>query len=494
MQDAVVINNNLPYAEWQVDDGSGSVNVDDDLDSLANFIRPPVGTQIAEIRGWVYHHYGDYGDSTTYKLEPLYVEDIVIGSGPPDILSVIREPAIPLDGDPVSIICEITDNSLVTSANVVYRINGGDFEVAELEFTGGFYWEGEIPEASTGDWIDYFIEATDDSANVGIEPPDTTYDMFCYPITTGGTLAIEDVQYTPWPSGFSPFNGYEVTIEGTVTGDDEFNGFWDAYALQDADAPWSGICVSWIEETLTRDQTVEITGTVTEEDPDWTYKWGGLTKLIDCSAVTVTGTGSTTLMEVSTYDLSPASPDVESYEGTLVTITDVTVTSLNPYDWSVDDGSGECLIDDDASDMDSIFAMITPGSTFERITGVFTFSFGTYKIELRDYDDYEGFIGVEGYEPPVVYDFSLAPAFPNPFNASTTINYTLPTLAPVKLVVYNMMGQQVKTLIDGTQIAGHHTAVWDGRDAHGSVVSSGIYIYRIKAGDFLEHRKMVLLK
>ncbi len=494
VQDATVINNNLPYNEWTVDDGSGAVHVDDDSDSLQNFIRPPVGTQIAEIRGWVYHHYGDYGDSSTYKLEPLYLSDIIIGSGPPDILDVVREPAVPHEGDPVSIICEITDNSQVTSGTIHYRVNNGAFQEAELEFTGGFYWEGEIPEATAGDWIDFYITAEDDSGNVGIEPPDTSLEMFCYPVTEGEVLDIADVQYTPWPAGNSPFNGYEVTIEGVVTGDTTFNNTWEAYALQDADSPWSGICVSWISDQLERDQRVRITGTVTESDPDWTFKWGGLTKLIECTSVEVVGTGSTTPLEVSTYDLSPANADVESYEGVLVTVRNVTVTSVNQYDWSVDDGSGECLIDDDASRMDSLFAMITPGSTFERITGVFVYSFGSYKIELRDWDDYEGFVGIKDAQPAVAYEFQLNPAFPNPFNASTTITYTLPRMSPVKLVVYNLLGQQVKTLVNGTQTAGAHSAVWDGKDAFGRPVSSGMYIYRIQAGEHLELRKMVLLK
>jgi hypothetical protein len=61
-----------------IDDGSGGVFVDDDSDSLSNYILPPVGSTYGEVRGWVYHHYGTYADSSTYKLVPLYESDLVL--------------------------------------------------------------------------------------------------------------------------------------------------------------------------------------------------------------------------------------------------------------------------------------------------------------------------------------------------------------------------------------------------------------------------------
>ena len=63
-----------------IDDGSGGVRVDDDSDSLSAYIQPPVGSIYDEVRGWVYHHYGSYTDSTTYKLVPLYESDLVLNT------------------------------------------------------------------------------------------------------------------------------------------------------------------------------------------------------------------------------------------------------------------------------------------------------------------------------------------------------------------------------------------------------------------------------
>jgi len=63
-----------------IDDGSGGVFVDDDSDSLSAYIQPPVGTVFDEVRGWIYHHYGSYADSSTYKLVPLYESDLILNT------------------------------------------------------------------------------------------------------------------------------------------------------------------------------------------------------------------------------------------------------------------------------------------------------------------------------------------------------------------------------------------------------------------------------
>lgn len=98
--------------------------------------------------------------------------------------------------------------------------------------------------------------------------------------------------------------------------------------------------------------------------------------------------------------------------------------------------------------------------------------------------------------------FALHQNYPNPFNPTTSIRYELPVNGRVILKIYNILGQEVRTLVNETQNAGKKSAVWDGRDNFGQEVSAGIYIYRIQAGDaeagrqevFVENRKMVLLR
>ena len=90
--------------------------------------------------------------------------------------------------------------------------------------------------------------------------------------------------------------------------------------------------------------------------------------------------------------------------------------------------------------------------------------------------------------------FSLSQNYPNPFNPQTSIKYALPQDAQVRLTVYNVLGQKVATLVDEFQDAGFKTVWWDGKDVEGDEVSSGVYFYRLTAGEFSEVRKMMMVK
>ena len=91
-------------------------------------------------------------------------------------------------------------------------------------------------------------------------------------------------------------------------------------------------------------------------------------------------------------------------------------------------------------------------------------------------------------------EFSLHQNYPNPFNPETRITFNLPVRSEVTIEVYNILGQRVATIFDEMCGAGTHTAIWDGTDHSGSRVATGIYFYRLEAGEFSETRKMLLLK
>ena len=90
--------------------------------------------------------------------------------------------------------------------------------------------------------------------------------------------------------------------------------------------------------------------------------------------------------------------------------------------------------------------------------------------------------------------FSLGQNYPNPFNPSTTIGLALPRSTDVVLEIYNILGKKVATPINETLDAGHYNIIWDGTNSSGQSVSSGIYLYRITAGEYKEVRKMTLIK
>ncbi|MEJ2536743.1 MAG: M20/M25/M40 family metallo-hydrolase [Calditrichia bacterium] len=90
--------------------------------------------------------------------------------------------------------------------------------------------------------------------------------------------------------------------------------------------------------------------------------------------------------------------------------------------------------------------------------------------------------------------YQLGQNYPNPFNPTTTISYNLKENSKVEITIFSLLGQKIRTLADGWESAGFRTVRWDGRDDSGSLVASGVYIYRLKADRFIATRKMILLR
>jgi hypothetical protein len=94
----------------------------------------------------------------------------------------------------------------------------------------------------------------------------------------------------------------------------------------------------------------------------------------------------------------------------------------------------------------------------------------------------------------LVNNYTLHQNYPNPFNPITTLRYDLPSNALVTLSIYDMLGREITQLVNTTQQAGFKSVQWDATDMHGKPVSAGVYLYQIRAGEFVQTRKMVLLK
>lgn len=101
--------------------------------------------------------------------------------------------------------------------------------------------------------------------------------------------------------------------------------------------------------------------------------------------------------------------------------------------------------------------------------------------------------GVELNSDLIPTDFALSQNYPNPFNPETIISYSLPKTATVRLTIYNVFGRMIRTLVDGSMKPGEHRIVWDGRDNQGRKVASGVYFYKLEAGEFRAMKKMILL-
>ena len=203
------------------------------------------------------------------------------------------------------------------------------------------------------------------------------------------------------------------------------------------------------------------------------------------------------------------------------TVGDSYATGEHPYAVVAADFTGDGYADIVTSNMVSSSVTFLVNNTDGTFTTGFNFAVGA-DPQLMDATDIDGDgdidLAVASYtssaatvllnrldELPVGIDddnaegilpqlFILQQNYPNPFNPTTTIKYTLPVRSDVTVDVFNILGRNVRTLVDENQPAGQHTIRWDGRDGAGQSVATGVYLYRIVAGDFVETRKMVLVK
>ncbi len=97
--------------------------------------------------------------------------------------------------------------------------------------------------------------------------------------------------------------------------------------------------------------------------------------------------------------------------------------------------------------------------------------------------------GVEDQSSAIPAEFEMAQNYPNPFNAQTAIEYFLPQDSHVRIIVFNLLGQTIESLVDQNQFAGKHQVIWNAAD-----VPTGVYFYRLEAGEFTQIRKMLLAK
>ena len=121
-----------------------------------------------------------------------------------------------------------------------------------------------------------------------------------------------------------------------------------------------------------------------------------------------------------------------------------------------------------------------------------TYYYSLEAITKHNHNEYSNETISVYVKPP--NSFKLGQNYPNPFNAITTIKYELPVRAKVQLTIFNILGQEVKTLLNEQKDPGFHKIYWDGKNNLGIPVASSMYIYQIKAGNFIDTKKMVLLK
>nr|NIW48936.1 T9SS type A sorting domain-containing protein [Gammaproteobacteria bacterium]NIW99551.1 T9SS type A sorting domain-containing protein [Phycisphaerae bacterium] len=455
---------------------------------------PANGTNL-NVNGFTRDESGTPGQ--VYTVNPRDTNDIEILTNPPVITDVERNPGVPTSSDDVNVSAAIVDNGTVDLAQVHYSINWGSFQQATMTATQADTFQGTIPSQSDGDFVRYFVSATDNDGESSTIPGDTslaTGRVFFYTIRDAG-LSISDVQNTyGYAADNSGYEGYEVTLQGVVMTDS--TDFVGDYWIQDADTAWSGIWVNNDPNTYIKGDMVEVTGTVEENF--------NVTRLDDItgSQVMTPGAGVFSAVPLNTGDINTGGPLAENFESVLVKVSNLTVTDPFPDDpsnfgeFTVDDGSGGLRVDDFASafsgNLDSTYGL---GDQIDSIVALHYYSFGDYKLIPRDSLDIHGHVvGIGDEITQIPSEFELFQNYPNPFNPSTKIRFNIAKTGQYKLAVFNVLGQKVRTLSNQTFTTGQHEVQWNGRDEFGNQVGSGIYFYRLTGENIALSKKMILLK
>jgi hypothetical protein len=188
---------------------------------------------------------------------------------------------------------------------------------------------------------------------------------------------------------------------------------------------------------------------------------------------------------------------IEAVEGMRLRFENVSITNndagFGEWSFSSDGTEDNAIKADDRSDaIEEAYAASTfnTGDMVSFIQGIGWFSFSEFKLIPESADTDIGEITPTDVEDEVLPgSFTLHQNFPNPFNPTTTIRYDLGQATQVTLEVYDALGRRVATLVDGFVAAGEYTATFSAKD-----LASGLYLYRLTAGDQVTMKKMVLLK
>ncbi len=514
---------------------------------------PSIGATVTSIRGVIINSaYADAnGGLYGYVIVPIYPNDLTMGNTPPFISTVSRNPGVPKPGNTVQVNAVITDTldhpASVDSCQLYYRVNRGAYTRLHMTPNVNIY-SATMPAQPLGTLVEYFIRAKDNQGAVRLNPSDTSRSTYFYYVRNSDTMSIKDIQYTPNNGGYSAYNGYTVYTKGIITADtSDIPAFSFSSEGGSQTSPrrviiqdpliaggWSGI---WIDGAPTdqyvKGQEVMVTGQVVETN--------GMTKIVVATQGDIQLISSNNPLP-NFEVLTPAvvadnkidgDTTAEKWESVLIKFANQCViscinapsasgcTSEYPLpDTSFRRNYGEILVvypgeniearielqDGNHSKvngwdktMANYYNQNLPGQLLWKwdgissLQGVLYYAFGKYKMVPRTNADFGNVIAVEPIGE-IATQFYLKQNYPNPFNPVTNIVYNLPTEAEVTVKIFNLLGQEVMTLVSGIQNRGLHEIKFDGRN-----LASGMYIYSMEANTFegthfRDVKKMVLVK
>jgi hypothetical protein len=489
-----------------------------------SYTAPPNGSRLPYVRGILQGYLpttGPYAGIWVWEIVPMYPGDLGDPtSSPPAITTVLRDPGVVPFNTPVNVTCQVNGllGAKVTKVQLFTEVNGVTTSQDMTKGTGAdsSKYSATIPAITSGDstFVDYYVKAIDNDNLSSTNPGNINTSRYSYFVFSDPNkpLTIQHVRYSPYGSGFSGYNGYPVTISGVVTADTSNipGGGTDPTRvyLQNGSTPWSGIILGYAGpvgtnvSTLKQGDSIIVTG-----KPILANSSG--TRLDTITALTIVSHKNPLppahVMSTGTVGFSSlGTVAVEQWNSCIVTYNAVTIDSPNVATGTV--FYGESYGKDSSSGINTRInwadgrtrfwagpnnVVVNKGDHFGSITGILGFAFSNYKLTPRNDSDISGYIvsdvKTDNYVLPTQY--KLNQNYPNPFNPSTIISYDIPKSGIVTLKIFNVLGQQVRTLVNQVQTAGTHQITFNANS-----LSTGVYFYSLTVDNFTQVKKMMLIK
>lgn len=513
--DEINISDRFP-AGRSVNASGGNANNDQ-----GELVMPPTGARFDTIRGVVSHTLpngcADEGQNPKhgYEIYPFQGSDLVIGASGPLMSNLNRNPIVPTSTEDVTVSVTIQDpDGDVVSAliNFAVGLNNQSYQqVALTQNAGTNTYTGQIPSTaySDGDFVKFYIEATDDSALTTTLPSGAQTDPVLFRVRDGGATIV-DIQFNP-QGGSSLVENADVTVAGVVTATGQANDLGSVFMQQPGEDAWAGIQLVGSDiADLEQGDSVEVRGTVEENF--------GFTRLSVIEVTELaTGVALPEPVVVDADSFPSYTRYAEQYEGMLVRFE-------NP-----EDGKGMYVVNDNADGPNNNFAEWVIGNstlsdqgvrvlsgrgdgslnfgyindstwiteqgaitvpvcvvsvldTMESLSGIMFYSFGNFKLLPRNTDDMVDFSGANcpdgiatdtttNVAAPLAQSFRV---YPNPAQGQLTVEHQVAAPQGLSLQLLDLTGRQVRALRSAPH-GDRSTFNLEG-------LSSGLYLLRVSNG------------
>ncbi len=477
-------------ATWVCHDSTGhQFMVREASDSIAYL--PTVGTQFEYVNGVVYHRFDNY------NLQPRYMRDIAFPSGAPIIGNIEWYPDHPFENDAVNISANVFDpDGEVNIVRLYYRLNLGSWinvRMSEGSDNDFFY---NIPPLPAGTRIDFYIWADDDEGNERTEPSEAPWNFKTYVILNPREMTIAEAIVDADENFIPDMLDSAAILTGIATSYNFGSGRTDFFMQMD-DAGIDVILFS-DEATISIGDSVQATGVIAQ------YYGKNQLEVSEVDRITNFGEAEGIVDPVSVTCAQLNEGNGELYEGRVVVLSPCIITA-DPDPWPAGGESATMTINDGTGDlmMRIDYGTDIPGQPMPTVPQQITGCLGQYSYNNPPNDDYQLMprmyadfqdAGDVDDEVALPVQTALSQNYPNPFNPSTAIMFSLAEQCDVELSIYDVLGRKVYEVYQSDVAVGNHSITWHGEDSFGNSVASGVYFYRIEAGDFVDSKQMMLLK